>query len=118
MTASAAKLRWEADRARAIADELDRQAREVEDADTRSTPAKRMDVVRMIIADCEADVEKREGQPFNGETVAAYFGETLAMVQALAKVVESMLTEEEAIVAMVQAIARVVQSAPAEVRLP
>lgn len=51
----------------------------------------RLEVVREIIADCDADVAKREGQEFNGRNVAEYFGETLALVQALARVVESIL---------------------------
>lgn len=53
-----------------------------------------LEVVREIIADCEADVAKREGQEFTGRNVAEYFGETLAMIQALAKVVESILAKE------------------------
>lgn len=53
----------------------------------------RLEVVRQIIADCEADVTKREGQVFDGHTMAEYMGETLALIHALARVVESLLVE-------------------------
>jgi hypothetical protein len=56
--------------------------------------ARRLEVVRMIVADAEADAAKLEKRPFDARNVAEVFGETLALIHGLAKVVESLLTEE------------------------
>jgi hypothetical protein len=54
-----------------------------------------LEVVREIVADCERDAMKLDGRLFDARNVAEVFGETLAMVQALAKVVETLLPEGE-----------------------
>lgn len=52
-----------------------------------------LEVVREIATDCERDVIAMQGQPLTGPNVAKWFGETLAMIQALAKVIETMLED-------------------------
>ena len=52
-------------------------------------------VLKMIADDMKKDAEKFDGQPFNGKTVAAYFGNIGAAVSALANIVKSILEEEE-----------------------
>lgn len=49
-------------------------------------------VTKQIIVDTEKDAARLEGRPFTGREVATVFGETLATVQALAKVTDFILT--------------------------
>jgi hypothetical protein len=53
------------------------------------------EVVREIIADCERDAAKLETRPFDARNVAEVFGETLAMVQALAKLIEPLVGDNQ-----------------------
>ena len=46
-----------------------------------------IEVLDMIIADMKADAEKFDGRPFNGKTVAEYFGNQGAAIAALARIV-------------------------------
>lgn len=52
------------------------------------TPA---EVCRAIAADCETDALALDGQPFDGRHIATQFGNTLAMLSALAKVTAELL---------------------------
>lgn len=46
------------------------------------------EVARMVKADAERDAMSLDGKPFDGRTVAAQFGQTLAAVCALADAIE------------------------------
>jgi hypothetical protein len=50
-------------------------------------------VLRMIPEDMEADTHRREGQPFNGQTLGAALAEVSATIAALAKIVALMLED-------------------------
>ena len=54
---------------------------------------KELEVLDMIIDDCEKDVNDFEGKPFNGKTVAEMHGILEAKIQALAKVVKKIAEE-------------------------
>lgn len=56
---------------------------------------KRVRVLEMIAADMKNDAENFDGRPFNGETVAEYFGNQGAAVSALANIVKSILEQTE-----------------------
>ena len=49
---------------------------------------KELEVLDMIIDDCEKDVNDFEGKPLNGKTVAEMHGILEAKIQALAKIVK------------------------------
>ncbi|MBW1812186.1 MAG: hypothetical protein JRJ39_00560 [Deltaproteobacteria bacterium] len=51
-------------------------------------------VLEMIAADMKNDAEKFDGQPFNGKTVAEYFGNQGAAIAALANVVKSIIKQD------------------------
>lgn len=53
-----------------------------------------LEVLDMIIEDTEKDAKAFEGKPFDGRTVAEYFGVIGAQVQALAKIVKQVVEEE------------------------
>ncbi len=55
---------------------------------------KSIKVLEMIAADMKSDAEKFDGRPFNGKTVAEYFGNQGAAIAALANIIKSMLKEE------------------------
>lgn len=55
---------------------------------------RRKAVLQELIADCERDVANMQGQPFTGVNVAKWFGETLVIVQALAKIVDTLVPED------------------------
>ena len=59
----------------------------------------RIKVLDMIAADVERDAKEFDGKPFNGRTVAEYFGNHGAAIAGLAKIVKSILeqTKEETI---------------------
>jgi len=52
---------------------------------------KEIDVLNMIAKDMEDDANNFDGRPFNGKTVAEYFGNQGAAIAALANVVKSIL---------------------------
>jgi len=54
----------------------------------------RAEVLQRISQDMEDDAEKFDGRPFNGKTVAEYFGNHGAAIAALAKIMISMLKED------------------------
>ena len=55
---------------------------------------KRIKVLSLIASDMQADAAKFDGRPFNGKTVAEYFGNQGAAISALADVLKSILEEE------------------------
>jgi len=57
--------------------------------------AKRIKVLEMIAADMKSDAQNFDGKPFDGKTVAEYFGNQGAAIAALAKIIKSTLEEEE-----------------------
>lgn len=52
---------------------------------------KEIKILEMIAKDMEDDAANFDGRPFNGKTVAEYFGNQGAAIAALANVVKSML---------------------------
>jgi hypothetical protein len=52
-------------------------------ADNRS---RRIEVLKMIASDAEADAKRFDGLPFNGRTVAEYFGNHGAAIATLADI--------------------------------
>jgi hypothetical protein len=55
---------------------------------------KRIEILSRIAADMESDAKEFDGKPFNGKTVAEYFGNQGAAIAALADVLKSMLEEK------------------------
>ncbi|MCP4651095.1 MAG: hypothetical protein GY853_13590 [PVC group bacterium] len=55
---------------------------------------KRIKVLKMIAVDMKNDAKKFDGRPFNGKTVAEYFGNQGAAISALAKIIESILNDD------------------------
>ena len=53
-----------------------------------------LEVLATIQKDMENDAKKFDGKPFNGKTVAEYFGNHGAAIAALARIVSSILKEE------------------------
>ena len=47
----------------------------------------------MIATDMKNDAAKFDGRPFNGKTVAEYFGNQGAAISALAKIIKSILVD-------------------------
>ena len=56
--------------------------------------AKKISICKMVAEDMKNDAAKFDGRPFNGKTVAEYFGNQGAAISALAKIIESILEEE------------------------
>ena len=56
---------------------------------------KRIKVLEMIAEDMRKDAENFDGRPFNGKTVAEYFGNHGAAIAALANIVRSILEGNE-----------------------
>ena len=50
-------------------------------------------VLNEIATDMQADAAKFDGQPFNGRTVAEYFGNQGAAIAALARIVEQLVAD-------------------------
>lgn len=48
-------------------------------------------VLKMIATDMKSDAENFDGRPFNGKTVAEYFGNQGAAITALANILKSIL---------------------------
>jgi len=55
---------------------------------------KRISTCKMIADDMKNDAAKFDGQPFNGKTVAEYFGNQGAAISALADILKSILEED------------------------
>ena len=53
-----------------------------------------LEVLELIIADCETDVKEFDGKPFTGKTVGEMHGILEAKIQALAKVIKNMIEEQ------------------------
>jgi len=51
-------------------------------------------VLEMIAADMKNDAAKFDGCPFNGKTVAEYFGNQGAAIAALANIIQSILKKD------------------------
>jgi len=51
-------------------------------------------VLEMIAADMKNDAAKFDGRPFNGKTVAEYFGNQGAAIAALANIIQSILKKD------------------------
>ena len=58
---------------------------------------RRSDVLDIIEADMRADAKNFDGQPFNGRTVAEYFGHQGAAISALTQIMKSILEQLETI---------------------
>ena len=54
---------------------------------------KRIKILEMIEADMKLDAKHFDGQPFNGHTVATYFGNHGAGIAALARIMKSLVEE-------------------------
>ena len=54
---------------------------------------KRIKILEMVEADMKTDAKDFDGQPFNGHTVATYFGVHGAAIAALAKIMQSIVEE-------------------------
>lgn len=54
---------------------------------------KRMKVLDAVSKDMEDDARNFDGKPFNGKTVAEYFGNQGAAIAALVDIVKSLLVE-------------------------
>jgi len=52
------------------------------------------DILDAIAKDQKDDAENFEGKPFNGRTVAEYFGNQGAAIAALAKIIKTLVTKE------------------------
>ena len=53
----------------------------------------RIKILNMVEADMKTDAEHFDGQPFNGHTVATYFGVHGAAIAALARIMKSIIEE-------------------------
>lgn len=53
------------------------------------------EVAQTISADCAADTAKREGMEFTGRNVGQALGELAAQVDALARMVDTLLAEQD-----------------------
>ena len=59
------------------------------------TNGKKIEVLKMIAGDVENDAKEFDGKPFNGRTVAQYFGNHGAAIKALANIVREILENAE-----------------------
>lgn len=55
-----------------------------------------IEVLQMIADDMKADAARFDGQPFNGKTVAEYFGNQGAAIAALAQILKTELQSRAA----------------------
>ena len=53
------------------------------------------EVLEMIANDMKDDADKFDGRPFNGKTVAEYFGNHGAAIAEIANIVKSIIEEVE-----------------------
>ena len=56
---------------------------------------KEIEVLEMIMKDMKDDAIKFDGRPFNGKTVAEYFGNQGAAIASLANIVKLILEKNE-----------------------
>lgn len=56
---------------------------------------RKIEILEMISSDMEADAKNFDGQPFNGKTVAEYFGNQGAAIAAIARILKLFLKEME-----------------------
>jgi len=56
---------------------------------------KRIDVLKAIADDMKNDAKNFDGKPFDGRTVAEYFGNQGAAIAALANIIQSILVGYE-----------------------
>ena len=61
--------------------------------DVQAKKSKAVEVLDMIIADCDQDVKDYEHAPFTGKTVGELHGILQAKIQALAKILKEHLEE-------------------------
>jgi len=61
----------------------------------REMKQKRIKVLEMIAQDMKNDAKKFDGKPFDGRTVAEYFGNQGAAIAALANIIKSILMDKE-----------------------
>ena len=54
---------------------------------------RRKEILKMIADDMEKDAEDFDGKPFNGKTVATYFGYQEAAIASLARIMQTMIDE-------------------------
>jgi len=66
---------------------------EVPEVENRLEKVKK--VMDMVAADQEKDAREFDGRPFNGRTVAEYFGNQGAAIAALAKAIKVVIEELE-----------------------
>jgi len=52
-----------------------------------------IEVLDMIAEDVESDAKNFDGQPFNGRTVAEYFGNQGAAIRALANIIKALIDD-------------------------
>ena len=55
---------------------------------------KKIKLLNMIAQDMADDAEKFDGQPFNGRTVAEYFGNQGAAIAALANIMKAIISDK------------------------
>ena len=56
---------------------------------------KRIKVLEMMAKDMENDAKEFDGRPFNGRTVAEYFGNHGAAIASLASILKSVLEQTD-----------------------
>ena len=54
---------------------------------------RRKEILKMIADDMKKDAEDFDGKPFNGKTVATYFGYHGAAIASLARIMQTMIDE-------------------------
>ena len=54
-----------------------------------------IEVMTMVMDDVKNDAKNFDGQPFNGRTVATYFGNHGAAIKAIAEAIKEILTDKE-----------------------
>jgi len=52
-------------------------------------------ILEMVAEDMEKDAKEFDGKPFNGKTVATYFGNQGAAIAAIATVVKKLVEREQ-----------------------
>ena len=56
---------------------------------------KRINILKMVAEDMKNDAKMFDGKPFNGKTVATYFGNQGAAIAALARIIQTIIKEEK-----------------------
>jgi len=54
---------------------------------------RRKEILKMIADDMKKDAEDFDGKPFNGKTVATYFGYQGAAIASLARIMQTLIDE-------------------------